>query len=99
MHGCMLYAGAGAGLGLYFSTMTASESPLGVPVDHEEKDSNLGVDLRAGISLAISERTSLGIEVRHLSLSGSFGPLGGMPIGGNFMLLTLAACLPHCARQ
>ena len=92
-----LYIGAGAGV--YFSTMSASENLLGIPGEHDEKDTGLGGDLRAGISLAVSGSTSLGIQVRRLALSGNFGPLGSMPTGGSLVLLTLAACLPHCARQ
>jgi hypothetical protein len=89
----------GAGAGLYFSTMSATENVLGFPGTHDEKDTSPGADLRAGISLAVSDRTSLGIQVRRLAASGSFGQLGSMPVGGSFVLLTLATCLPHCARQ
>jgi opacity protein-like surface antigen len=88
----------GAGTGLYFSKMSATGNTVGIPTEHDENDIGLGADLRAGVSLAVSERTSLGIQVRRLGLSGSFGQLGSMPIGGTFVLLTLAGCWPHCAR-
>ena len=91
-----LYVGAGAGL--YFSTMSASEDFLGIPGEHDEKDTSPGLDLRAGISLAVSDRISLGIQLRRLAVSGNFGQLGSTPIGGSFVLLTLATCFPHCAR-
>jgi hypothetical protein len=89
----------GAGLGLYFSQMAATETLVGLPAEHDESDMGLGADLRAGVSFATSQRTYLGIRVRRLGLSGSFGQLGSMPIGGNFVLLTLGWCTPRCALQ
>lgn len=51
---------AGAGLGFYFSTLTASGATFGIPAEHEEKDSDLGadVDANARASSSLSERRS-----------------------------------------
>jgi Outer membrane protein beta-barrel domain len=82
-----LYAGAGAGL--YFSTLEARQFAFGLPADGiKERDLDVGVDLRAGVLFDLGERSGLGIEYRRLWLRGDFGVLsngGSMPIGGEFV--------------
>ena len=82
---------AGAGLGWYFSMMRSTASVVGLPGEHTERDNNLGGDLRAGLAFPISERRALGVEVRRLWLSGSFGLLSSgqtLPLGGTALSLT-----------
>ena len=82
---------AGAGFGLYFSTLTATASTFGFPGEHEERDSDLAMDVRAGVGIDVGTSTRLGVELRRLSLEGSFGPLTGgrsIPIGGDFVLFS-----------
>lgn len=82
---------AGAGLGYYRSTMTATASQLGIPGEHDETDDGLGVDLRLGVKVDFGANSSLGIQMRQLSLSGNFGPLSSnhsMSIGGKSVLVS-----------
>ena len=78
-------------MGFYWSTMTATASVLGIPGDHSESDDNLGADLRIGIRAIFGSGSSLGVELRQLSLSGGFGLLSNnqsMSIGGRSVLIS-----------
>jgi hypothetical protein len=71
--------------------MTANASVLGIPGDHSESDDDLGADLRIGIRAIFGSGSSLGVELRQLSLSGGFGLLSNnqsMSIGGRSVLIS-----------
>jgi hypothetical protein len=86
---------AGAGAGLYFTTMTISASTLGFLGTYEETSRDLGYYYNYGLLFDIADGHQLGLEYRNLSLKSDFSPVTtqSISIGGDFLLLTYAMAL------
>lgn len=84
-------ARAGAGLGLYSSTMRAYATTLGFPGWHDENDVNAGYSAFLALDFRTGPTSRFGLEARRLSLKADFGPLSNnnrLAIGGNALFFT-----------
>ncbi|MCW8922828.1 MAG: hypothetical protein OQK69_04245 [Gammaproteobacteria bacterium] len=78
---------AGAGISLFWSTLTISASTLGIPGTHEEKSSDVGYQTLAGISYRFVD-SAIAIEFRQLDFQVNLSPVtstGNLDAGGDMV--------------
>jgi opacity protein-like surface antigen len=83
---------AGAGLGLYSTTLKVSgTSGGGAPIKIDETDDDVGYQLLLGADVYVSRRITVGLEYRWLKLDASFEPFlaGKIDAGGQFLFATV----------
>jgi len=79
---------AGAGIGLYRTTLTITGQQFGLPAELSEDSIDPGIHVVAGADFHLSERSSLAIELRKLWLDAGFGSgvTGTVKVGGSMLL-------------
>lgn len=85
-----VYAGAGAGL--YKSSLLITGSTFGFPGSYTDRSTDVGVQIMAGIGYKITDSSWLAVEYRQLDLEGNFSSITGASsneIGGELILLAL----------
>lgn len=81
---------AGVGIGIYKSTLLVTGSTFGFPGSYEDRSSDTGLQLMAGIGFKVTESSLLSLEYRQLDLEGNFSTITGASsndIGGELIFL------------
>jgi opacity protein-like surface antigen len=79
---------AGAGIGIYRTTLTITGQQFGFPAELSEDSVDPAIHVVAGLDLHLSERSTLTIEGRKLWLDAGFSPVltGTVKVGGAMLL-------------
>jgi opacity protein-like surface antigen len=82
---------AGAGLGLYKTTLKVSGTAGVFPAKIEESDDDVGYQLLLGADVYVSRNITVGLEYRWLKLDANFEPFvaGNIDAGGQFLFATV----------
>jgi opacity protein-like surface antigen len=82
---------AGAGLGLYKTTLKVSGTAGVIPAKIEESDDDVGYQLLLGTDVYVSRNITVGLEYRWLKLDANFEPFvaGNIDAGGQFLFATV----------
>lgn len=82
---------AGAGIGVYATTLRVEGTVLGVPTELEDDDTDVGYQAVAGADFFVSRHVSVGFEYRRFKLDANFGALipGTLDMGGDLYMATV----------